>query len=547
MKHVVPVTRLCQMNGIVNEYMTGGRAVDITFLGQAGLFIETKYGSILCDPWFNPAYFASWFPFPSNEDVDIDRISRPDYLYISHLHHDHYDPQFLRDHVSKEATVLLPDYPLDHLEQALRHLGFTRFLRTTNATVVQVEGLRFMIMALSAPTDGPIGDSALMVDDGEVRIFNQNDARPVDMDLLTSFGPFDALFIQFSGAIWYPMVYRIPTAVMENLGRKKRENEMARALEYVKQIDASFVVPSAGPPCFLDDELYHFNDFDRDAANIFPDQTVFLELMQARERHNGRLMIPGSVMSITTGVCDIRHPLPEAEVHAIFHDKHAYLDTYKARKQPLIDAVKTAWPCHQVDILPALQAWFEPLMRQADLTAAAVNGLVLLDLADVKIVLDFHTRRVYAWHEEDCDYTFFIDRRLVEFCILHHEEDWVNELFLSCRFSAKRKGGFNEHVYNFFKCLSPERLQYLEGYLAERTSVKELWECGDYLVQRRCPHLKADLTRFGEVEDGVLTCRMHGWQFDLTTGQCLTATDRTIYVRTIERTRALQEADSNMV
>lgn len=547
MKHVVPVTRLCQMNGIVDGYMTGGRVVDITFLGQAGLFIETKYGSILCDPWFNPAYFASWFPFPSNEDVDIDRISRPDYLYISHLHHDHYDPQFLRDHVSKEATVLLPDYPLDHLEQALRHLGFTRFLRTTNATVVQVEGLRFMIMALSAPTDGPIGDSALMVDDGEVRIFNQNDARPVDMDLLTSFGPFDALFIQFSGAIWYPMVYRIPPAVMENLGRKKRENEMARALEYVKQIDASFVVPSAGPPCFLDDELYHLNDFDRDAANIFPDQAVFLELMQAHELHNGRLMIPGSVMSITTGVCDIRHPLPEAEVHAIFHDKHAYLDTYKARKQPLIDAVKATWPYHQLDILPTLQAWFEPLLRQADLTAAAVNGLVLLDLADVKIVLDFHTRRVYGWHEEDCDYTFFIDRRLVEFCILHHEEDWVNELFLSCRFSARRKGGFNEHVYNFFKCLSPERLQYLEGYLAEHTSVKELWECGDYLVQRRCPHLKADLTRFGRVEDGVLTCRMHGWQFDLTTGQCLTATDRTIYVRTIERTRALQEADSNMV
>ena len=51
--------------------------MQITFLGQAGLFIETKHGSILCDPWFNPAYFASWFPFPSNEDVDIEKLSRP--------------------------------------------------------------------------------------------------------------------------------------------------------------------------------------------------------------------------------------------------------------------------------------------------------------------------------------------------------------------------------------------------------------------------------------------------------------------------------------
>jgi UDP-MurNAc hydroxylase len=38
----------------------------ITFLGHAGLHIETRFGSILCDPWKNPAYFDSWFVFPDN-------------------------------------------------------------------------------------------------------------------------------------------------------------------------------------------------------------------------------------------------------------------------------------------------------------------------------------------------------------------------------------------------------------------------------------------------------------------------------------------------
>ena len=66
-----------------------------TFLGQAGIFIETKAGSILCDPWFNPAYFASWFPFPANDGIDPDRIGKPTYLYVSHLHHDHFDPRYL--------------------------------------------------------------------------------------------------------------------------------------------------------------------------------------------------------------------------------------------------------------------------------------------------------------------------------------------------------------------------------------------------------------------------------------------------------------------
>jgi UDP-MurNAc hydroxylase len=44
--------------------------MDITFLGQAGLFISTRAGSTLCDPWFTPAYFASWLPFPANDNVD---------------------------------------------------------------------------------------------------------------------------------------------------------------------------------------------------------------------------------------------------------------------------------------------------------------------------------------------------------------------------------------------------------------------------------------------------------------------------------------------
>ncbi|MCL6548218.1 MAG: Rieske 2Fe-2S domain-containing protein [Alicyclobacillus sp.] len=512
--------------------------MNITFLGQAGLYIETKYGSILCDPWFNPAYFASWFPFPSNEHIDLQQIEHPTYLYLSHLHHDHFDPDFLRDHVSKDATVLLPDFPLDHLEQALRALGFTRFLRTRNSEPVESDGLRFTIMALSAPTDGPIGDSLLIVDDGEVKVLNQNDSRPVDMERLQSFGPFDALFLQFSGAIWYPMVYLLPDNVLKTLGRQKRANEMARALRYVQQIGADVVVPSAGPPCFLDDELFHFNDFDRDEANIFPDQTVFLEYLRDHGVETGRLMIPGSVMSVTKGACNIRHPLPDREVEAIFKDKRAYLSAYKARRQGEIDRIKASWPDGKADLLPPLKAWFEPLMRQADLTAAGIGGYILLDLGEQKIVLDFHTRRVQKWNGEDCEYTFYIDPRLVQQCVERHEVDWVNELFLSCRFRAKRKGPFNEHVYNFFKCLSPERIQYLEGYLAEKQDVKELWECGGYLVQRRCPHLKADLTRFGHVEDGVLTCRMHGWQWDLATGRCLTATDRPIYAKPIQPAKA---------
>ena len=512
--------------------------MEITFLGQAGLFIETKHGSILCDPWFNPAYFASWFPFPSNEGVDIAKIEHPTYLYVSHQHHDHFDPQFLREHVSKDATVLLPDYPINLLERALRDVGFTKFIYTKNGQAMDVDGLRFMIMAMVAPVDGPLGDSGLMVDDGETRIFDQNDSRPIDLDVLARYAPYDAHFVQFSGAIWYPMVYQFPEKMLQALGRKKRENEMARALRYIQQIGASFVVPSAGPPCFLDDHLFDFNDFDRDPVNTFPDQTVFLEYMQSHGLDNGLLMIPGSIATLSKDACTVVHPLPGEQVQSIFNDKRAYLQAYKARKQPLIDAIKASWPRGQVDILSSLRDWFEPLLEVADLTCVGVNDRVLLDLDTQAIVIDFHQRRVYAWNDEECGYQFHIDPALVEYCIIHHVEDWVNSVFLSCRFQAERKGPYNEYIYNFFKCLSMERLQYAEGYYTELAPAQQLWESHGYRIQRRCPHLKADLARFAHIENGVLTCTMHGWQFELATGRCLTSEGHRLYAQPVAKEEA---------
>ena len=513
----------------------------ITFLGQAGIFVETRHGSILCDPWFHPAYFASWFPFPSNERIDRTRLSNPTYVYVSHLHHDHFDPQFLREEVSKDATVILPDYPLNLLERRMLDLGFTKFIHTKNTQAIDVDGLRFMVMAMTAPIDGPLGDSTLMIDDGETRLLNQNDSRPIDLDMLNSFGPFDAHFVQFSGAIWYPMVYQFPEKMLQALGRKKRENQMSRALRYIREMDASFVVPSAGPPCFLDDHLFGFNDFDREPTNIFPDQTVFIEYMQQNGQENGRLMIPGSVGTLTKGSFTIEHPMPEAEVRAIFTNKRAYLEAYKARQQPLIEQLKASWPRGQVDILTSLKEWFEPLIEIADLTAVGINGRVVIDCDVEKIVLDFHTRRVYAWDGEEWDYYFHIDPALIEHCIVHHEEDWINQVFLSCRFEAQRKGAYNEYVYNFFKCLSPERIQYAEGYYAEKTAVQQLWESNGYRIQRRCPHLKADLARFAKIEDGVLTCTMHGWQFELASGRCLTSEGHPLYSQPIEQEQAPEE------
>lgn len=42
-----------------------------------------------------------------------------------------------------------------------------------------------------------------------------------------------------------------------------------------------------------------------------------------------------------------------------------------------------------------------------------------------------------------------------------------------------------------------------------------------HAIDDACPHMQADLS-CGRLEDRIVTCSWHGWQFDLTTGNCLT-------------------------
>ncbi len=122
-------------------YAAKGVSIRVTGVGHAGLFIETAAGRVLCDPWVNPAFFGSWFPFPDNSHLDWDALGQADYLCVSHLHRDHFDAELLRRHVRKTTTVLLPDYPTDELEHALAALGFETRLRTNSGVPVQRDGL----------------------------------------------------------------------------------------------------------------------------------------------------------------------------------------------------------------------------------------------------------------------------------------------------------------------------------------------------------------------------------------------------------------------
>ena len=154
-----------------------------------------------------------------------------------------------------------------------------------------------MITPLRGPGDGPIGDSALSVDDGTAVLLNQNDSHPLDVAKIREFGEVDLYFTQFSGAIWWPMVYDLPVAAKQRFAELKRASQSKRALYYIDQVQPRHVFPMAGPPAFYDPELFDANGWGADDTSIFTDQRQFLgELAVERPGLPGHLFLPGTVV-----------------------------------------------------------------------------------------------------------------------------------------------------------------------------------------------------------------------------------------------------------
>jgi len=510
-----------------------------TSIGHAGILVETGTRTIVCDPWFVPAFWASWFVFPRNDQLPPDvmaKLERPDYLYISHQHGDHLDEAWLTNHIEKSTPVLLPDFATRELERQLNRLGFTNFVRTRNGDMTDLgDGLRVAIHVETAIADGPGGDSAMVIEDGTSRLVNQNDCRTGDLAELLKHGPVDMHWLQFSGAIWYPMVYDQPREELIALARSKVESQFARSIRYVDALGARVVVPSAGPPCFLDEDLFSVNMIDGDELSIFPDQTEFIARLARHGNNNAVMNIPGTTISVSPTEISVQHCVSDDEVQRPFTHKREYLLEYQADWAEWLRDTKASWSVNNTKLVSELQAWWEPLLAMAPSLRGAIGGSCLVKTDGENILIDFPNGKITAYNNEPIKFRMEIARPLLEGVITQKAVDWSNSLFLSCRFTAWRDGSYNEYLYNFFKSLSVERMRRAEQEVVRKNGapdeVSNEIELGEYVMQRYCPHRKADLSEFGVIEGDHVVCTLHGWKFQLSDGACLNADDHKLSVR----------------
>ncbi len=250
----------------------------VTFLGHAGMYVETEGGTVLCDPWFTPAYFGSWFPFPRNDRLDPTPFVAPGLpLHLAP------PPRPFRPGVAARTTSTARPRcccPASARPPRAAPAG-SRLHRVRPHRARQAgrssAGCEVAILAMTAPADGPAGRLRARPRRLDARrLLNQNDARPRDLARARGARSVRRTLHPVLRRDLVPDGLRLPgrgeAAPRRSASARTRWSgpiALRRATSARRH-----VFPVAGPPCFLDDDLFAFNDLDGDPANIFPDQTV---------------------------------------------------------------------------------------------------------------------------------------------------------------------------------------------------------------------------------------------------------------------------------
>jgi len=225
--------------------------IHIRMMYSACVVIETPDCKILCDPWFTDGiYDGSWYLHPKNEDP-ISLIGDCEYVYISHIHPDHYDPKFLHDYFERygKKEIFVADFPENYLAMSMQREGF--------AVSICKSGTKFKNTEISIHPHITNSlsdiDSALLVqyhaDNRTHRVLNLNDCV-YDPDFLNQFvfeEQIDVMLLGYTGAGPYPQTYfDVDDPSLIHAANKKKSQFFDRYLETVKHVPSKVRVPFAG-------------------------------------------------------------------------------------------------------------------------------------------------------------------------------------------------------------------------------------------------------------------------------------------------------------
>ncbi|MDB5047030.1 MAG: Zn-dependent hydrolase of the beta-lactamase fold [Fibrobacteres bacterium] len=294
-------------------------SVEFQILSHAGLLVKGAGKSLIFDPWLvGSSYWRSWWNFPPVSRELIESL-RPDFLYLTHIHWDHFHGPSLRK-FPLDTPIFIPKSPARRMKKDLLAMGFENVTEIRHGQTVELApGLR-----LSSYQFYPFMDSAAVVECGGVTLFNANDAKfmgaPLDQ-ILARHPRIDFVFRSHSSAN-----ERMCFDFMDEPARPREDSRryLRDFADFVRKVGARYAIPFASNHCYLHRETFHLND-----TITTPPQVEAYCRSRDMTHPEVKAMVSGDAWSSQTGFAIAKGP------H--FTDRDRCLEAYAAGQSQVLE------------------------------------------------------------------------------------------------------------------------------------------------------------------------------------------------------------------
>jgi UDP-MurNAc hydroxylase len=226
-----------------------------TILSHAGLLVEHRGTSLVIDPWLvGSCYWRSWWNFPEPPAAILEGL-KPDYIYLTHLHWDHFHGVSLK-RFSPKTPILVPKACTDRMVRDLAWLGFHDVREIDHGDHVDL-GPDFRLHSFQF---GLGVDSAAILEGGGTTLFDCNDCKLFGLPLqqiTDRFPKIDFVLRSHSSASALP--YCIEDYERSFSGMRSAEDYGEEFSRFALLIKAKYAVPFASNHCFLHKDTLRFN------------------------------------------------------------------------------------------------------------------------------------------------------------------------------------------------------------------------------------------------------------------------------------------------
>jgi L-ascorbate metabolism protein UlaG (beta-lactamase superfamily) len=234
----------------------------VRYVANAGFLVTLANGArLLTDPWFHGPCQQTWWNFPPVHDRLAEEIRgcRPDFLYISHLHHDHLHSETLAA-FDRATPVIIGAMNTPNLKTALAALGFQNLVETpfetrsplgaTGAEVVLFRDFHGNTLGDATQVDYDLDTSLYLTDADGARLFLavDNTILPADAARIAAeYGAPDIAQLPYASASLYPMAMTDYSDARKLMAMNAlRARTRANFREVFRALNPRRVIPAGG-------------------------------------------------------------------------------------------------------------------------------------------------------------------------------------------------------------------------------------------------------------------------------------------------------------